>query len=121
MSVNEESCELARYGRIAFVRRLRAETEDGRSVTVLSRDLSVNGIRLVAPNSMLGKKLRVTIPMLELRDHVCFSVQIVWSKVVSGGVFENGAVFLEVASVARADALRRLTAPVLVCGSPRIL
>ena len=73
---------------------VRVETEDGACATLLSSDLSINGIRLVGPSSLLGKKLRVTIPTGDGNKSVSFSAQIVWSSAISQGLYENGGAFL---------------------------
>src|SRR5438270_2376663 len=54
--------ERRRQGRFDFVHPVQVQTEDGRTFTLLSCDLSTSGIRLVAPFSLLGKKIRVTLP-----------------------------------------------------------
>src|SRR5262249_1521776 len=48
--------------RIDFVQPVTAQAEDGRLFRLLSRDLSPTGIRLLAPRSLLGQKLRLTLP-----------------------------------------------------------
>jgi PilZ domain len=90
--------ERRRQGRIDFIHPVPVETADGRSMTLLSRDLSLNGICLIGPNSLLGQKIHVALPTGASGEHIGFSVQIVWSCVVGEGLCENGGVFLGVAN-----------------------
>jgi PilZ domain len=85
-------------GRIDFVRPVKVETEDGRCFMLLTSNLSSSGIRLIGPTSLLGQKLRVSLASDEGTTPTCFSVQVVWSTVVSEGLFENGGAFLGVVS-----------------------
>jgi len=94
--------ERRRGGRIAFMQPVVVETEDGRTLTLLSSNLSVHGIHLIGPGSLLGQKVRVILPGSEGAKHTCFSVQIVWSSVVSEGLCENGGAFVGVVRSDRA-------------------
>src|SRR5579884_1163141 len=51
--------------RIDFIQPVLVETDDGRRLTLLSRDLSASGIRLVGARSLLGQKVRVTVPAVD--------------------------------------------------------
>jgi hypothetical protein len=94
--------ERRRQGRFDFVHPVQVQTEDGRTFTLLSCDLSTSGIRLVGPCSLLGKKIRVTLPKVDGAPHRCFCVQIVWSSLVGEGLYENGGAFLGVLDAASA-------------------
>jgi hypothetical protein len=84
-------------GRIEFMQSIPVETEDGQCHTVLSCDLSESGIRLIAPLTLLGKRIRLTLPSAAGARHRSFIVRILWTSVVGDGLFENGGVFLGIA------------------------
>ena len=113
-SVQEER---RRQGRFDFVHPVHVQTEDGRTFTLLSCDLSVSGIRIVAPFSLLGKKIRVTLPDTHGAVYRCFNVQVVWSSLIGEGLYENGATFIGVANFTTTDAAP-LSAPPLPAASP---
>jgi hypothetical protein len=81
--------------RIDFIQPVEVQTEDGQVLTLLSRDLSVTGIRLIGPGSLLGQKVRIQLPAGEGSVPSCFSVRIVWTCAIGEGLFENGGAFLE--------------------------
>lgn len=108
--------ERRRQGRFDFVHPVQVEMEDGRTVTILSCDLSTSGIRLVAPFSLLGKKVRVTLPATEGAVHKSFYVQVVWSSLVGEGLYENGATFLGVAGFPQTEAMELPAASYLFTG-----
>jgi hypothetical protein len=87
--------ERRRENRVNFVQPVEVLTEDGRTLTVLSRDLSLTGLRLIASQSLLGQKIQVVLPG-EGRDAPHrFLVRILWACAVGDGLFENGALFLD--------------------------
>ena len=47
--------------RIDFIQPVKVRTEDGREFRLLSRDLSITGIRLIGTRSFLGQKVRVLV------------------------------------------------------------
>ncbi len=96
--------ERRRQGRLDFVQPVRVDTEEGRTFTLLSCDVSTSGIRLVAPLSLLGKKLRVTLPDTDGARERCFYARVVWSSLVGDGLYENGAAFLDIAAAADTEA-----------------
>lgn len=80
--------------RIDFVHQVTVTTEDGRQFTLLSRDLSVTGIRLIGTRRFLGQKLQVVLPQ---GDKSCtFLVRILWTCAVGDDLFENGGSFLAI-------------------------
>jgi hypothetical protein len=93
-SARDERCH---RGRFEIVRPVLVETEDGRSVTLLTSNLSTRGIRLIGPKSLLGQKLRVSLVNDKSSTPLCLLVRIVWSSRVSEGLCENGGLFLGVA------------------------
>src|SRR5262245_26394657 len=60
----DSSKEQERRGqvRVDYVQPVRVQTEDGKSFTLLSRDISPTGIRLVGARRLLGAKVRVFLP-----------------------------------------------------------
>ncbi|MFO0926565.1 MAG: PilZ domain-containing protein [Gemmataceae bacterium] len=86
--------ERREQGRFDFIQPVRVVAEDGREWTVLTRDLSATGIRLIAARSLLGQKLRVCIRH-EGRT-IEFTVRILWTCPVGDDLVENGGSFLAV-------------------------
>ena len=80
--------------RIDFIQPVKVQAEDGRESTLLSRDLSSTGIRLIGSRSLLGQKVRILIPREEA-DPWGFLVRILWTCAISDDLFENGGTFLE--------------------------
>jgi hypothetical protein len=81
--------------RIDFMQPVQVQTEDGRAFTLLSRDLSPTGIRLVGPRQLLGQKLRVRLPRNNGHGPWCFVVRVLWACAIGEDLFENGGQFLE--------------------------
>jgi hypothetical protein len=80
--------------RVEFVQQVQVQAEDGETFTLLSRDLSVSGIRLVGTRRLLGQKVRVVIPRAGAAART-FLVRVLWTCAVGDGLFENGGAFLE--------------------------
>jgi hypothetical protein len=87
--------ERRRHGRIDFILPVKVQTEDQREMTLLSRDLSTTGIRLIGTRSLLGQKIRVLLPRTDGAEPLCFLVRILWTCTVGDDLFENGGSFLE--------------------------
>jgi hypothetical protein len=90
-----EHGERREHGRTQLVLPIKVRLEDGRELTVLSRDLSPAGIRLIGTHSLLGQKLQVAIPRTDGGEPSCLRVRILWTSAVADGLFENGGTFLE--------------------------
>jgi hypothetical protein len=90
------SVERREQDRIDFVQPIRVRTEDGQEFTLLSRDLSPTGIRLVGTRRLLGQKVRVSLPAGNGGGPCCFLVRVLWTCAVGDDLFENGGEFLEV-------------------------
>jgi hypothetical protein len=88
--------ERRRQGRSDFVQTVKVQSEDQREWTLLSRDLSITGIRLIGTRSLLGQKVRVLLPNRD--EPISFLVRILWTCAVGDELFENGGTFLEVLS-----------------------
>jgi hypothetical protein len=78
--------------RVDFVQPVKVITEDNREFTLLSRDLSATGIRMVGTQRLLGQKVRVQIPIPD-NPPVEFLVRILWTCLVGGDLVENGGCF----------------------------
>lgn len=81
--------------RIEFVQPVHAKTEDGREITLLSRDLSATGMRLIGTRRLLGQKIRITLTTAGGAKSCDFVVRILWTCAVGDDLVENGGVFIE--------------------------
>ena len=79
-----------------FVQTVTVRTQDGEEFSLLSRDLSTTGIRLVGTRRLLGHKLHVLVPRPDGGAAYDFLVRILWTCAVGDGLFENGGAFLDV-------------------------
>jgi hypothetical protein len=84
--------------RVDFIHPVQVQAEDGRQLRLLTRDLSPTGIRLLAPRSLLGQKLCLTLPGAGESPGPRFLVRILWTCAVGDDLFENGGTFLELLS-----------------------
>jgi hypothetical protein len=89
--------------RIDFVQPVKVKTEDGREFTLLSRDLSATGIRLIGTRRFLGQKIRISIPSANGIDSCEFVVRILWTCAVGEDLVENGGTFLELTDTSGAE------------------
>jgi hypothetical protein len=87
--------ERREQGRIDFIQPVKVITEDGREFTLVSRDLSATGIRLLGTRRLLGQKVRVVISAGEAGS-LEFQVRILWTCPVGDDLVENGGSFLSV-------------------------
>jgi hypothetical protein len=94
-SLNQERRQ---QDRVDFIQPIKVQTEDGREFTLLSRDLSTSGIRLIGTRRLLGQKIRVLLPQEEGAAPCCLLVRILWTCALGDDMFENGGTFLEVIS-----------------------
>jgi hypothetical protein len=83
--------------RMDFVQTVTVRGEDGAEFSLLSRDLSATGIRLVGTRRLLGQKVHVLVPRPGGEAPYDFLVRILWTCAVGDGMYENGGSFLEVA------------------------
>ncbi|MCI0456013.1 MAG: PilZ domain-containing protein [Gemmataceae bacterium] len=81
--------------RVDFIQPVKVITEDQREFTLLSRDISITGIRLIGTRSLLGQRVRVLLTDAEQEEPWCFLVRILWTCAVGDELFENGGAFLE--------------------------
>ena len=81
--------------RVDFVQPVKVLTEDGKEFTLLSRDLSPTGIRLLGTRRLLGQKVRVQLPPADGAETCTLVVRVLWTCAVGEDLFENGGTFLE--------------------------
>jgi hypothetical protein len=79
--------------RVEFVHPVVLLTEDDREHAVLTRDLSVTGIRLIGSRRLLGQKVRLRLPRSGAEPLVV-QVRILWTCAVGDDLYENGGSFL---------------------------
>jgi hypothetical protein len=84
--------------RVDFIQPVTVITEDQRRFTLLSRDLSATGIRLVGTRRLLGQKVRVLIPTANGQAPYEFLARILWTCPLGDDLVENGGQFLAVES-----------------------
>jgi hypothetical protein len=92
---NNAHAERRQQRRADFVQPVKVRTEDGRELTLLSRDLSESGIRLVGTRGLLGQKVQLSVPHPNGKGASGFLVRILWTCTIGDGLFENGGTFLE--------------------------
>jgi hypothetical protein len=92
--------EVERRGeeRIDFIQQVKVRTEDQCEYTLLSRDLSATGIRLIGTRRFLGQKIHVLIPNPDGAEPWDFLVRVLWTCPVGEDLIENGGTFLDVRS-----------------------
>jgi hypothetical protein len=90
--------ERRQHDRVDFVQPVTVTMEDGRQFTLLTRDLSLTGIRLVGTRRLLGQKVRVSLPQGGDTEPCTLAVRILWTCAIGEDLFENGGTFLEIIS-----------------------
>lgn len=81
--------------RIDFVQPVKVQSEDGKEFTLLTRDLSTTGVRLIGTRRLLGQKVQILLPREEGQPPHRLQVRILWTCAVGEDLFENGGSFLE--------------------------
>lgn len=97
-----EHVERREEDRIDFIQPVHIRTEDQREYTLLSRDLSATGIRLIGTRGFLGQKIHVILPGVKDESSWSFVVRVLWTSAVGADLVENGGTFVEVDSEPRA-------------------
>jgi hypothetical protein len=82
--------------RIDFIQPVKVYCQDGKIYSLLSRDLSTTGIRLLGTKQLLGQKVQVELPQGPDTPPCRILVRILWTCAVGDDLFENGGSFLEV-------------------------
>jgi hypothetical protein len=80
--------------RIDFMQPVKVRTEDQREFTLLSRDLSATGIRLIGTRRFLGQKISISIPGADGTTSWDFLVRVLWTCAVGDDLVENGGTFV---------------------------
>ena len=80
--------------RVDFIHPVKVKAEDGPEFTLMSRDLSTSGIRLLGTRRLLGHKVHVTL-VPKSATPLTLLVRILWTCAVGDDLFENGGNFLE--------------------------
>lgn len=93
--------ERREQNRVEFIQPVKVRAEDGREFTLLSRDVSATGIRLIGTRRLLGQKVRILIPRPGTTEASAsaewsFLVRILWTCAIGDDLFENGGAFMEV-------------------------
>jgi len=84
------------HPRMHFVCPVQVQTEDHQVLNLVSREISISGIRLLGSSGLQGRKVHVWVPRPDnTTERCCFLVQMLWSAAVGDGLFESGGVFLE--------------------------
>ena len=81
--------------RIDFVQPVQIQTEDGKEFTLLTRDLSTTGVRLIGTRRLLGQKVHVLLPTEENQGPHRLLLRILWTCAIGDDLFENGGAFVE--------------------------
>jgi hypothetical protein len=81
--------------RVDFVQPVKVQTEDGKEYTLLTRDLSTTGVRLIGTRRLLGQKIHLFLPRDEGAAPYRLVVRILWTCAVGDDLFENGGSFVE--------------------------
>jgi hypothetical protein len=89
--------ERRQHDRIQMLQPIKVITAEGRELSLLSRDLSLTGMRLLSTHDLLGQKVKVLIPRTDNgANQWCFLVHILWTNLVADGLYESGGMFIEV-------------------------
>jgi len=97
-----QNVERREENRIDFIQPVKVRTQQGREFTLLSRDLSATGIRLLGTHRLLGQKVHVLVPppgtnhLGKSQPQWSFLVRVLWTCTIGDNLFENGCTFIEV-------------------------
>jgi len=86
------------HRRIHFILPVTVILADGKKVHVVTQDISLNGVRVIASVDLRGQKAQVVMPSI---DHGTgqwvYSVHFLWSSKIGDNLIESGGFFLDVA------------------------
>jgi hypothetical protein len=91
--------------RVDFIQPVKVQGEDGTEHQLVSRDLSLTGVRLLGSRRLLGQKVTLLLPRGEGQPPCRLLVRILWTCVVGDALYENGGAFLQLVD-AEADSDR---------------
>jgi len=81
--------------RVDFIQPVKIRTEDGAESTLMSRDLSATGVRLLGTKRLLGQKVQLDLAADDADVPCRLVVRILWTCAVGDDLFENGGSFVE--------------------------
>jgi hypothetical protein len=81
--------------RVDFVQPVKVRTDDAKEFTLISRDLSATGVRLLGTKRLLGQKVQLELPGTNGAPLCRLVVRILWTCAVGDDLFENGGTFME--------------------------
>lgn len=94
--------ERRRQTRTLFVHPLTVLTADRRRLQCVSRDLSLNGMRILGSESLVGQTVGITIARRDGEaEQWYFTLQVLWSSAIGDGLVDSGGLFLGVAQPER--------------------
>jgi hypothetical protein len=76
--------------RVDFMQPVKVRTEDGKAHTLMSRDLSTTGIRLVGTKRLLGQKVQLELAASDGQPGCRLLARILWTCAVGEDLFETG-------------------------------
>jgi hypothetical protein len=83
--------------RIHFILPVMVVTDDGNKHQVVTQDISLNGVRIIASVELRGQKALIFMPSFDRGDgQWAYTVQFLWSSKIGDNLIENGGIFLEV-------------------------
>jgi hypothetical protein len=81
--------------RVDFMQPVKVRMDDGAESTLMSRDLSATGVRLLGTKRLLGQKVQIDLPTGNGEAPCRLLVRILWTCAVGDDLFENGGSFVE--------------------------
>jgi hypothetical protein len=89
--------ERRRQARMPFIHPITVVMADGRRLGCLSRDVSLDGLRLLGNERLVGQTVRVVIQPTTMESAPwCFTLQVLWSSVIGDGLVDSGGRLVEV-------------------------
>jgi hypothetical protein len=90
--------ERRQHRRVQFIYPVTVIRADGRRLQCLTRDLSLEGMRLLGSENLMGQTVRVAVAASDpAQEPWCFSLQVLWSTNVGDGLFDSGGRLLDLA------------------------
>ena len=81
--------------RMEFIHPVVLLLDDETEHRVLTRDLSISGVRLIGSRRLLGQKVRLSLPVPGEVAPLAIRLRILWTAQVGDDLFENGGSFVE--------------------------
>jgi len=80
--------------RVSFSQAVTVVTQDQQVLHLVTREISLSGVRLLSTSNLQGQQLRLWLPAAGSPAR-CFRVCMLWSAIVGDDLYENGGLFLE--------------------------